>query len=80
MTRRNIVVLRFRPRCRSGSDPTPHSLEWPLRQAPPLDKDEDRCRVASSAVNVDVYGWFTEGFGTTDLKAAKALLDELGGT
>jgi len=24
-----------------------------------------------------VYGWFTEGFGTLDLKAAKALLDEL---
>jgi predicted ATPase len=25
-----------------------------------------------------VYGWFTEGFGTADLKEAKALLDELG--
>ena len=25
-----------------------------------------------------VYGWFTEGFGTKDLKEAKALLDELG--
>jgi predicted ATPase len=24
-----------------------------------------------------VYGWFTEGFGTPDLKEAKALLDEL---
>ena len=24
-----------------------------------------------------VYGWFTEGFGTADLKGAKALLDEL---
>ena len=24
-----------------------------------------------------VYGWFTEGFDTTDLKGAKALLDEL---
>ena len=24
-----------------------------------------------------VYGWFTEGFGTRDLKEAKALLDEL---
>ena len=23
-----------------------------------------------------VYGWFTEGFGTADLKSAKALLDE----
>jgi tetratricopeptide (TPR) repeat protein len=26
-----------------------------------------------------VYGWFSEGFGTPDLKAARALLDELGG-
>jgi hypothetical protein len=25
-----------------------------------------------------VYGWFTEGFDTADLKEAKALLDELG--
>jgi predicted ATPase len=24
-----------------------------------------------------VYGWFTEGFDTADLKAAKALLDKL---
>ena len=24
-----------------------------------------------------VYGWFTEGFDTLDLKNAKALLDEL---
>jgi predicted ATPase len=26
-----------------------------------------------------VYGWFTEGFDTRDLKQAKALLDEFGG-
>jgi hypothetical protein len=25
-----------------------------------------------------VYGWFTEGFDTLDLKEAKGLLDELG--
>jgi predicted ATPase len=25
----------------------------------------------------DIYGWFTEGFDTADLKTAKALLDEL---
>jgi predicted ATPase len=24
-----------------------------------------------------IYGWFTEGFDTPDLKQAKALLDEL---
>jgi predicted ATPase len=26
-----------------------------------------------------IYGWFTEGFDTTDLQEAKALLEELGG-
>jgi predicted ATPase len=26
----------------------------------------------------DIYGWFTEGFDTADLKDAKALLEELG--
>ncbi len=26
-----------------------------------------------------VYGWFTEGFETRDLKEAKALLEELAG-
>jgi hypothetical protein len=26
-----------------------------------------------------IYGWFTEGFDTADLKDAKALLDELSG-
>jgi len=25
----------------------------------------------------EIYGWFTEGFDTADLKVAKALLDEL---
>jgi len=25
----------------------------------------------------EIYGWFTEGFDTTDLKDAKTLLDEL---
>jgi DNA-binding SARP family transcriptional activator/pimeloyl-ACP methyl ester carboxylesterase/predicted ATPase len=27
----------------------------------------------------EIYGWFTEGFETADVKQAKALLDELGG-
>jgi predicted ATPase len=34
-------------------------------------RDEARDLLAS------VYGWFTEGFNTRDLKDAKALLDEL---
>ncbi len=27
----------------------------------------------------EIYGWFTEGFDTADLKEAKALMEELGG-
>jgi predicted ATPase len=34
-------------------------------------------RDAAHNLLAPVYGWFTEGFGTLDLKEAKALLDEL---
>jgi predicted ATPase len=27
----------------------------------------------------EIYNWFTEGFDTTDLRDAKALLDEIAG-
>jgi predicted ATPase len=30
-------------------------------------------------LTAEVYGWFTEGFETTDLQEAKAFLQELGG-
>jgi hypothetical protein len=33
--------------------------------------------VSRSATVRRVYGWFTEGLDTLDLKEAKALLDEL---
>jgi predicted ATPase len=33
---------------------------------------DDACEILAL-----VYGWFTEGFDTRDLKEAKALLDEL---
>jgi predicted ATPase len=36
-----------------------------------------RCRRARDLL-APVYGWFTEGFDTPDLRKAKALLDELG--
>ena len=36
-------------------------------------RDEARTMLA------EIYGWFTEGFDTPDLKDAKALLDELQG-
>jgi tetratricopeptide (TPR) repeat protein len=35
-------------------------------------RDEARTMLA------EIYGWFTDGFDTADLKDAKALLDELG--
>ena len=31
----------------------------------------------AAALLAPIYAWFTEGFDTTDLKAAKALLAEL---
>jgi predicted ATPase len=34
-------------------------------------------RDAACALLAPIYGWFTEGFDTTDLREAKALLDEL---
>ena len=34
-------------------------------------------RGAARDLLAPVYGWFTEGFDTLDLKEAKALLDEL---
>jgi predicted ATPase len=35
-------------------------------------------RAEARALLAEVYGWFTEGFDTTDLEEVKALLDELG--
>ncbi|RXH41674.1 adenylate/guanylate cyclase domain-containing protein [Bradyrhizobium zhanjiangense] len=39
-------------------------------------RDQGKCDEARELL-VPVYGWFTEGFDTWDLKQAKALLDEL---
>jgi len=53
---------------------------WELRAATSLARlwrDQDRCAQANDLL-APVYGWFTEGFDTADLKDAKALLDELG--
>ena len=37
------------------------------------------CRADACDLLAPIYGWFTEGFDTPDLKDAKALLDELDG-
>jgi len=47
------------------------SLARPLRDTGR--RDEARAMLA------EIYGWFTEGFDTRDLKDAKTLLDELQG-
>jgi predicted ATPase len=52
---------------------------WELRAATSLARlwGEQRRRAEARELLASVYGWFTEGFDTADLKDAKALLDEL---
>ena len=53
---------------------------WELRAATSMARlwrDQGRRNEARELL-APVYGWFTEGFDTLDLKEAKALLDELG--
>jgi predicted ATPase len=52
---------------------------WELRATTSLARllaKQDR-RDEVRAMLAKIYGWFTEGFDTADLKDAKALLDEL---
>jgi predicted ATPase len=52
---------------------------WELRAAASLARlrrDQGR-RAKARELLAPVYGWFTEGFDTPDLKEARALLDEL---
>ena len=53
---------------------------WELRAAVSLARlrrDQGRSAEARDLL-APIYGWFTEGFETPDLKEAKALLEELG--
>jgi predicted ATPase len=52
---------------------------WELRAAVGLARlwGEQGRRAAARDLLAPIYHWFTEGFGTPDLKEAKALLDEL---
>jgi predicted ATPase len=52
---------------------------WELRAAMSLARllgSKDK-RDEARAMLAEIYGWFTEGFDTADLKDAKALLEEL---
>src|SRR3984893_2717580 len=54
---------------------------WELRATMSLARllaGSGRCGEARTTL-AEIYGWFTEGFDTADLKDAKALLDELNG-
>ena len=52
---------------------------WELQAAISLSRLWQRQgkRDAARALLAPIYGWFTEGFDTADLKEAKALLGEL---
>ena len=52
---------------------------WELRSTTTLARlmVERQERALASAMLSEVHGWFTEGFGTKDLKEAKAVLDAL---
>jgi predicted ATPase len=52
---------------------------WELRATMSLARLLDRQgrRHEARTMLAEIYGWFTEGFDTADLKDAKALLDEL---
>jgi predicted ATPase len=54
---------------------------WELRAAASLARlcREQGRHTEARDLLAPVYRWFTEGFGTPDLKEAKVLLDELGG-
>ena len=52
---------------------------WELRTATNLARlwQDQGKTVEAHDLLAPVYGWFTEGFDTPDLKEAKALLDDL---
>ena len=52
---------------------------WELRAVMSLSRllqKQDK-KEAAQKMLTEIYAWFTEGFETTDLKEAKALLEEL---
>jgi predicted ATPase len=57
-----------------------HAKSYELRAAMSMARlwrDQGKTQQAHELL-APVYGWFTEGFDTLDLKEAKALLNELG--
>jgi predicted ATPase len=56
-----------------------HAKSWELRATTSLARllAKQRKRDQARTMLAEIYGWFTEGFDTADLKDAKSLLDEL---
>ena len=54
----------------------PRLREWRATSLARLWRKQGR-RTEARDLLTPVYGWFTEGFDTADLRDAKALLDEL---
>jgi predicted ATPase len=56
-----------------------NAKSWELRAAMSLARlrRQQGRREDAAALLAPIYAWFTEGFDTADLKAAKALLDKL---
>ena len=56
-----------------------HAKSWELRATDSLARvlTEQGKRDEARAMLTEIYGWFTEGFDTADLKDAKALLEEV---
>ena len=71
--RKRISSVRSRSRVQQ------QAKSWELRAAMSMARlwrDQGK-RDEARDLLAPVYGWFTEGFDTLDLKEAKALLDEL---
>ena len=58
-----------------------NAKSWELRAATSLAhlRRQQGRREEAVALLAPIYAWFTEGFATADLKAAKTLLDKLEG-
>jgi tetratricopeptide (TPR) repeat protein len=77
MEQRELAEEDFREAM--GLAQTMSAKAWELRTTMSLARllrDTGR-RDEAHIILADIYGWFTEGFDTADLKDAKALLDEL---
>ena len=66
-------------RCALAIARAQQAKSWELRAAMSIARlwRDQRKRDEARELLAPVYGWFTEGFDTRDLKEAKALLDEL---